>query len=77
MKALNHDAVISRLDVLRVPPLLEVKNHNGVSEFELSNADININSADDWGASNSILEAILETSIIEIQMQSGLRISIS
>ena len=45
--------------------------------FELSDADIHINSAENWGPSNSIMEAKLENSNIVIQMQSGLNIRIS
>jgi len=75
--ALNHDAVISKLDVLSVPPKIEIKNFEGSSNFELFGAEITINSDEDWGPSNSVLETKVENSKIEIQMQSGLRIRIS
>jgi hypothetical protein len=75
--ALHHDAIINKLDVLSVPPKLEVKNSEGSSKFELFGTEITINSDEDWGPSNSVLETKLENSKIEIQMQSGLKIRIS
>lgn len=77
MMVLEHDAVITKFDILSSPIRLDVTNSKTSSTFELSNADVQVNSEEGWGPSNSILDVKLENSKIEIHMQSGLKIQIS
>ena len=76
MAALKHDATITKFDVLKLPILLEIKGSEDFSVFELNTASVHIDTDEDWGPSNSVMEAKLENSEIKIQMQSGLKIRI-